>query len=96
MVLHHSCSAPTPWSGSTGEMISSGEVCVYLRGEQPFTCEAGREIIPGSFVISGGAVALTQSQTAAYIVNFIAVATNANPLCFKKNKLIKIENRIES
>ena len=34
MVLHHSCSAPGPWSGSTGEMISSrAEVCVYLRGK---------------------------------------------------------------
>ena len=28
MVLYHSCSAPRPWSGSTGEMISSrAEVC---------------------------------------------------------------------
>ena len=28
MVLHHSCLAPGPWSGSTGEMISSrAEVC---------------------------------------------------------------------
>ena len=36
MVLHHSCSAPGPWMGSTGEMISSrAEVYVYLRGEPP-------------------------------------------------------------
>ena len=79
MVLDHSCSAPRPWSGSTGEMISSSEVCVYLRGEPPFKCEAGREIIPGSFAVSGRAVAFTQSQTTAYIVHFTAVANTATP-----------------
>ena len=72
MLLHHSCSAPRPWSGSTGEMI-----CVYFKAEPPFTCEAGREIIPRSFAVSGGAVVFTQSQTAAYIVHFIAVVTTA-------------------
>ena len=50
MVVDHSCSAPGPWSGSTGEMISCGaEVCVYLWGEPPFTCLAGRE--PGSYCL---------------------------------------------
>ena len=38
MVLNHSCSAPRPWSVSTGEMISSRvKVCVYLRGK-PLSC----------------------------------------------------------
>ena len=36
MVLHRSCSAPRPWSGSTEDMISSwNEVCVYLGDEHP-------------------------------------------------------------
>ena len=50
MVLHHFGLAPGMWLGSTGEMISCrAEVCVYLWGEPPFTCLAGREIIPGSY-----------------------------------------------
>ena len=34
-------------------------------------------MIPGSFAVSGGAVAFIHSQTANYIVHLIAVATTA-------------------
>ena len=35
--------------------------------------------MPGSFAVSGGAVAFIHSQTAACIVHFIALTTTATP-----------------
>ena len=61
MVLHHSCSAPGPWSWSAGgdDFLRSGnntrELCCIFRG----------------------AITFIHSQTAACIVHFIAVATTA-------------------
>ena len=42
-------------------------------------CQGGQELIPGSFAVSWGALAFIHSQTAAYIVHFIADATTATP-----------------
>ena len=70
-MLHHSCSAPELWSGSTREMISSkAEVYDYLQGE-PLSCVllVGK-IMPGSFAVFWGAVAYSQ-PTAAYTVQLL-------------------------
>ena len=70
-------------------MISSrAEVCVYRQGKPP--SRVGREIIPGSFAVSGGAIAFIHSQTADYIVHFIAVAATATTLASLSSPILSL------
>ena len=66
-------------------------VCVYLRDE-PLS-RFGQKIIPGSFAVSGGAVAFIHSQTAAYIVHLIAVATTATPFASPSSPIHSLSAR---
>ena len=68
-----------PWSESSGRWFPPEPKYVFTSGWTPFRCEAGREIIPGSFAVSRGAVTFIHIQTADYTVHFIAVATPATP-----------------
>ena len=77
MVLHHSCSAPKPWSGSTGEVISSrAEVCVYLHGEPLSRIKLAGKQYQGALLYLEDPSRLF-TATADYIVHFIAVDTTA-------------------
>ena len=49
--------------------------------------------MPGSFAVSGGAVAFIHSQTAAYIVHFIAVATTATPFASPSSPIHSLSAR---
>ena len=77
MVLH--CSAPGPCRAAQGRWFLQGRSLCLSSGWNTFTCSAGQEIIPGSFNVSGGAVAFIHSQTEDYIGHFTAVSTPATP-----------------
>ena len=72
----------------------AGPKIAFTGGTNPFhVFRLVWEKIPGSFAVSGGAVAFIHSQTADYIVHFIAVATTATPFASPSSPIHSLSAR---